>query len=136
MDMTEATDTVTEIIEACRSREGLPYDGEPVDQLQHALQSARIASLVEQHAPAKRYLVAVDPEYAATLSPVSAQTLIAHGGAMSAAEIAAFRSSPDWEFALALRRIDDRAKVEGLAVPPIADYREALLEVARAAREN
>ncbi len=35
--------TVQEIIAACESMEGLPYDGEPVDQLQHALQCADIA---------------------------------------------------------------------------------------------
>jgi gamma-butyrobetaine dioxygenase len=35
--------TVAEIIAACESMEGLPYDGEPVDQLQHALQCAEIA---------------------------------------------------------------------------------------------
>jgi predicted HD phosphohydrolase len=35
--------TVAEIIAACESMAGLPYDGEPVDQLQHALQCAHIA---------------------------------------------------------------------------------------------
>ena len=35
--------TVEEIIAACESMQGLPYDGEPVDQLQHALQCADIA---------------------------------------------------------------------------------------------
>jgi predicted HD phosphohydrolase len=38
-----AAATVAEIIAACRSMEGLPYDGEPVDQLQHALQCAWLA---------------------------------------------------------------------------------------------
>jgi predicted HD phosphohydrolase len=36
-------DAVQEIIEACRSMKGLPYDGEPVDQLEHALQCAALA---------------------------------------------------------------------------------------------
>jgi len=35
--------TVTEILDACRSMTGLPYDGEPVDQLEHALQCASLA---------------------------------------------------------------------------------------------
>lgn len=39
---------VEEIVTACLSMEGLPYDGEPVDQLQHALQCA---ALGEQQAP-------------------------------------------------------------------------------------
>jgi predicted HD phosphohydrolase len=36
-------DTVQEIIAACWSMTGLPYDGEPVDQLEHALQCAWLA---------------------------------------------------------------------------------------------
>jgi len=35
--------TVQEIIDACLSMAGLPYDGEPVDQLSHALQCAALA---------------------------------------------------------------------------------------------
>jgi predicted HD phosphohydrolase len=41
--MSDAAATVVEIIAACESMAGLPYDGEPVDQLQHALQCASIA---------------------------------------------------------------------------------------------
>jgi predicted HD phosphohydrolase len=44
MDNGEAIDeTVEEILAACRSMVGLPYDGEPVDQLEHALQCAALA---------------------------------------------------------------------------------------------
>ena len=39
----EARATVDEIVTACASMAGLPYDGEPVDQLQHALQCAALA---------------------------------------------------------------------------------------------
>jgi predicted HD phosphohydrolase len=35
--------TVHEIVETCTSMVGLPYDGEPVDQLEHALQCALLA---------------------------------------------------------------------------------------------
>jgi predicted HD phosphohydrolase len=38
---------VEEIVAACRSMVGLPYDGEPVDQLEHALQCAALAR--EEH---------------------------------------------------------------------------------------
>ena len=34
---------VAEIVAACESMAGLPYDGEPVDQLEHALQCAALA---------------------------------------------------------------------------------------------
>jgi len=177
---------VQEIIDACRSMEGLPYDGEPVDQLQHALQcaslgrdeapddaefvvacllhdiarapavagipydgpaehhgeagarwltprvGARVAWLAEQHVPAKRYLVATDPEYRGQLSEVSKKTLRAQGGPMDAGEIEAFRRHPDWELAVFLRRIDDRGKVLGLQVPDLESYRETLGTVVEA----
>jgi len=186
--MSDADATVAEIIHACRSMAGLPYDGEPVDQLQHALQCAwyaeqergeddefvvacllhdvarapavagiaydapdehhgeagarwlvprvgeRVAWLAEQHVAAKRYLVATDPAYRALLSEVSARTLEQQGGAMVPAEIAAFRANPDWEQAVALRRIDDRGKVVGLAVPALEHHRARLLAVVEAAR--
>jgi predicted HD phosphohydrolase len=184
--MSDAATTVTEIIAACNSMHGLPYDGEPVDQLQHALQCAqlartehddaefviacllhdiarapavagvpydgtsehhgeacarwlesrvgkRVAWLAEQHVPAKRYLVATDPEYRAQLSEVSERTLQAQGGAMSSEEIESFRRNPDWEQAVSLRRIDDRGKVPEIEVPGLEAYRDTLLRVVEAA---
>jgi predicted HD phosphohydrolase len=185
--VSDAGATVAEIGAACESMAGLPYDGEPVDQLQHALQSAwfaaqergrddgfviacllhdiarapavaglpydgrhehhgeagarwlvprvgeRVAWLAEQHVPAKRYLVATDPAYRSLLSEVSLRTLARQGGAMSADEVARFRRHPDWEEAISLRRIDDRAKVVGLAVPGLEAYRARLRRVVEAA---
>jgi predicted HD phosphohydrolase len=44
MDVTDRVEAVLhEIVDACESMVGLPYDGEPVDQLQHALQTAALA---------------------------------------------------------------------------------------------
>jgi predicted HD phosphohydrolase len=177
--------TVEEILEACRSMAGLPYDGEPVDQLEHALQcaslarsagsgpelvvaallhdiarapavagtpydgprehhgetgarwleprvGARIAWLAEAHVAAKRYLVATDPAYRDQLSEVSARTLQAQGGAMSEAELAAFRAVPGWCEAVQLRLIDDRGKVPGAHVPGLEAYRDELVAVVAA----
>jgi predicted HD phosphohydrolase len=179
--------TVEEIIAACDSMEGLPYDGEPVDQLQHALQcahiartevgdpeftvaallhdiarapavagipydgprehhgetgarwleprvGARIAWLAEQHVSAKRYLVATDPSYRDKLTEVSARTLEAQGGPMTAGEVSQFEAHPDHELALLLRLIDDRGKVPGLAVPGVDHYRPELLAAVAAAQ--
>lgn len=42
--MSDPVAIVEEIVAACESMAGLPYDGEPVDQLQHALQSAWLAA--------------------------------------------------------------------------------------------
>jgi predicted HD phosphohydrolase len=175
-----------ETIAACESMAGLPDDGEPVDQLQHALQAAalatasaeaqdpefvaacllhdiarapavaglrydapdenhgeaggrwltprygaRVAMLAEQHVAAKRYLVTTDTSYLDALSPVSRQTLIAQGGAMSPAEVANFESDPDHRLAVQLRQFDDQAKVLELGVPGLDAYRETLLVVAR-----
>jgi predicted HD phosphohydrolase len=89
--------------------------------------------LAEQHVPAKRYLVAVDPDYRTQLSEVSARTLDAQGGLMSPDEVDGFRRSPDWEQAVHLRRIDDRGKIVGLQVPGLESYREKLLRVVEAA---
>jgi predicted HD phosphohydrolase len=54
--MGSTKDTVEEIVAACRSMVGLPYDGEPVDQLEHALQCAALAR--EQHADDAEFVVA------------------------------------------------------------------------------
>ncbi len=181
MGLTEQT--IQEIIEACASMSGLPYDGEPVDQLEHALQCAaiaqerraedaefiiacllhdiarapavagipydgpgehhgqtaarwltprvgeRVAWLAAQHVPAKRFLVATDPGYGATLSEVSRRTLRAQGGAMDAGEISSFQSARDWREAVELRLIDDLGKVPGLRVPEVEHYRPQLSAV-------
>ncbi|MBV9804762.1 MAG: HD domain-containing protein [Solirubrobacterales bacterium] len=44
-DPSAVESTVEDIVAACRSMVGLPYDGEPVDQLEHALQCAALARL-------------------------------------------------------------------------------------------
>ena len=119
---------------------GMPYDG---PSRHHGAESARwleprvgarVAWLAEQHVPAKRYLVATDPEYRARLSEVSERTLQEQGGPMNAAEIGeSFCRTPDWEQAVSLRRIDDRGKVVGLRVPELQSYRDRLLRVVGAA---
>lgn len=182
----DAEAIAAETIAACASMAGLPYDGEPVDQLEHALQAAalaltcaagedeefvvacllhdiarapavaglrgdegtdhhgsagarwlaprfgaRVAWLAEQHVAAKRYLVATDPDYVRALSPVSRATLVAQGGAMGPTEMATFVAHPDHDLALALRRIDDRAKIIDRAVPGLETHRRLLVRVAR-----
>ena len=168
-------DAVTQIVAALEALVGLPYDGEPVDQLQHALQCAhlarsdgadpelvlaallhdvarspqvagepfdsgpvnhgeqgarwltpllgeRVARLAAAHVEAKRYLVAVDPAYADGLSEVSARTLQAQGGPMTAEEVATFERIPGWRDAVRLRRWDDAAKDPAASVPGIEAY--------------
>ena len=95
---------------------------------------ARVARLVEGHVAAKRYLVAVDPGYRGLLSPDSIATLRAQGEAMGDDEVARFAARPDVTAMVALRRADDRAKVEGLGVPGLDAWIEALHAVADADR--
>lgn len=79
----------------------------------------RVARLVEAHVPAKRYLVTVDAEYRATLSPGSITSLALQGGALDPDEVARLAAVPGWDDALELRRADDAAKTPGRVVPAL-----------------
>jgi phosphonate degradation associated HDIG domain protein len=84
--------------------------------------SQRVASLVENHVNAKRYLCTKNPEYAALLSPASKRTLNFQGGTMTGAEAESFESDPLHEEYLLLRRWDEAAKQETLKTPPLKHY--------------
>jgi predicted HD phosphohydrolase len=90
----------------------------------------RVASLIELHVPAKRYLVTVDPAYRAELSPESVHTLALQGGDMTVDEQRAFEAEPHFLAALELRRADERAKVPGRVVPGL-DHWAPLVPLAR-----
>jgi predicted HD phosphohydrolase len=91
----------------------------------------RVASLVDLHVTAKRYLVTVDPQYRDRLSTVSRDTLAVQGDTLSATAAAAFLGGPLWREALALRRADDMAKTAGLRIGPLHQWRSTLDDVAR-----
>lgn len=82
---------------------------------------------IRLHVAAKRFLVAAEPGYAATLSEASRATLVMQGGPMSAQERAAFLSHPFAPSALLLRHLDDAAKDAAAISPPLDAFR-ALLE--------
>lgn len=114
-----------------------PWDGP--GQPRHAAMGAhavrgilgdRVADLILAHVPAKRYLVATRPEYAALLSPDSVMTLAAQGGPMSDHEVAAFEAGDDVWAKVELRVADDGAKVPGRVVSPLATYEDALRSLA------
>lgn len=90
----------------------------------------RVASLVQLHVDAKRYLVTTDPAYRSTLSSGSVHTLQLQGGDMSDTEQRAFESEPDAHDALALRRADEAAKVEGREVPGLDHWETILRRIA------
>lgn len=186
-----AEEAYGKLLAALRAVEGLPYDGEAVGQLRHALQCAdlarkaghgpgvvvaallhdvgrspvalrelqsagvaggdhgrlaglwlrplvgpRAAWLAGQHVPAKRYLVATDPDYEKSLSDTSRRTLEAQGGPMRPAEVAAFERQPGWRAAADLRRWDDLAKDPGAGVPPLEAYEGDLWTVVAARHDG
>ena len=92
-----------------------------------------VTAPIALHVRAKRYRVAVDPPYAATLSAGSVASLAHQGGPLSAAEVAAFEATPGWQDAVALRGWDDAGKVDGAQVPALATYRPLLESLLRPA---
>lgn len=83
------------------------------------------------HVPAKRYLVATDPGYSATLSEASVRSLAVQGGPMSNAEAATFAQRRHADAACRLRRWDDRAKTAGRSTPVFEHYRPVVRRLVR-----
>jgi gamma-butyrobetaine dioxygenase len=82
---------------------------------------------VRLHVAAKRYLCAVEPGYAARLSPASVYTLGVQGGPMSEHEASNFGASPYAGAACQVRRWDDLAK-DPAVTPPRFEHFAPLLE--------
>jgi phosphonate degradation associated HDIG domain protein len=89
-----------------------------------------VSEPVRLHVPAKRYLLSVDPEYFAKLSPASVVTLKLQGGAMAAHEVAKFEAERYHKDAVRVRRWDDQGKEAGLKTPGLFDYRSLIEEFA------
>ncbi len=83
-----------------------------------------VASLVRNHVDAKRYLVAVRPDYAANLSAASVETLGRQGGPMTDAECRAFEGLPNFQDCLELRYLDEAGKEIRSPGTTFARYRE------------
>jgi predicted HD phosphohydrolase len=83
------------------------------------------------HVDAKRYLCTTDAEYSSLLSPASVQSLQLQGGPFSEAEARAFEQRPFAREAVRLRRWDDLAKVPGMRVPGLEQYRDRIEAGAR-----
>lgn len=80
--------------------------------------SERLATLVESHVIAKRYLTYKYPEYYNKLSEASKATLEFQGGRMTNQEADEFERHPDAELFIKLRYWDDQAKEVNV---PVAD---------------
>ena len=85
--------------------------------------SPRVAQAIGLHVDTKRYLCAARPGYFETLSPASVKSLELQGGPMTADEVQAFESQPNYQDAVKVREWDDRAKIAGLETPGIEHFR-------------
>ncbi|WP_027499337.1 hypothetical protein [Rhodococcus sp. UNC363MFTsu5.1] len=113
-----------------RSLRGLPDDAAHDVAARRSLTprfGERVGWLAGAHVAAKRYLVATEPGYAATLSAESVHTLHAQGGPGVDPVLSA---DPRWPDPVRLRRYDDGAKVAGAQAPSI----DEVLAVARRVR--
>jgi phosphonate degradation associated HDIG domain protein len=86
---------------------------------------------VRLHVAAKRYLCAVEPDYARTLSSASVYSLRVQGGPMGGAELAEFAASRCGLAACRLRRWDDAAKNPAAQPPPFDHYKDLLAGLVR-----
>lgn len=89
--------------------------------------SETVASLVENHVQAKRYLTYHFPEYYEELSEASKKTLEFQGGRMTLEEAMAFESDPLFDLHIKLRRWDEKAKLENQPLPPLDKYAVMML---------
>lgn len=90
--------------------------------------SDRMASLVENHVQAKRYLTWRYPEYYEKLSEASRKTLEFQGGRMSEAEALRFEADPLFDLHIKLRRWDEAAKEMNQPLNNLEDYRILMLQ--------
>lgn len=84
---------------------------------------------IRLHVQAKRYLVAVEAGYAATLSPSSRLSLSVQGGPMDVEAQRRFLAQPYAREALQLRRWDDLARLPGRRTPPLSYYLDLLRDL-------
>lgn len=84
---------------------------------------------VRLHVAAKRYRVAIDPDYLEHLSPASLQSLALQGGPMSPDEIDAFLADPAAEAALRLRGYDEAGKAPEAEVAGFETYQDLLRDL-------
>jgi len=86
--------------------------------------SSTIASLVQNHVQAKRYLTYHYPSYYEQLSEASKKTLEFQGGIMTLEEATLFESDKLFDLHIKLRRWDEKAKLEKLPMPPIQKFKD------------
>lgn len=90
--------------------------------------SEKIVQAVANHVPAKRYLCYKYPDYLSQLSEASLQTLKLQGGVMTYDEAIRFEQNPFFEDIIAIRKIDEQAKIANKPLPANLDlYKEMII---------
>lgn len=84
--------------------------------------SEKIASLVEGHVQAKRYLTFKNPAYEVSLSQASKETLRQQGGPMNANEAEDFENNDMYQLFIRIREWDDQAKIVDVPLPNLDKY--------------
>jgi gamma-butyrobetaine dioxygenase len=105
---------------------GLPDHAEVGARALQPLLAPAVVEPIRGHVAAKRYRVAVEPDYQDRLSVASRMSLAEQGGSFSPADVEEFAASAFAAEALQLRAYDDGGKVDGLAVPPLESYRSLI----------
>lgn len=126
------------LVQRCDQGEGAPQEALPHEEIGaawlEALFGPSITEPIRLHVEAKRYLCAVEPDYARQLPQGSLQRLAMQGGALTRSEIRDFQEHPYHRAAVWVRRIDDRAcDTTWSDLPGFEHYRERL-ETASGAR--
>ena len=88
--------------------------------------SERLVQLVQSHVQAKKYLTFKDEDYYNRLSEASKQTLMFQGGKMTVEEALEFEKNPLFTEMIAMREIDEAAKVEHLPLPSLTLFRKMI----------
>ncbi len=89
--------------------------------------SENIASLVQNHVQAKRYLTFADQSYYDNLSEASKQTLSYQGGIMTEKQASDFEKDPLFEWHIKLRKWDERAKLQNQPLPSLDKYAQMMI---------
>ena len=84
---------------------------------------------VRLHVAAKRYLVATEPDYAASLSSASVHTLQLQGGPMLSEQVRQFEVLAFAQDAVTLRRLDEAAKDASRLAPGLRTHLNVLRAV-------
>ncbi|QFU01152.1 HD domain protein [Halomonas sp. THAF5a] len=95
-----------------------------------------VVACIREHVAAKRYLCAVDPAYADTLSRASQHSLRLQGGPMAADEVERFAKHPHLEAILKVRLLDDAGKEAGRQTPDFAHFAPRVRRLIEAHQAN